>query len=554
MNLEKKLTKIVCLAFLTSMLFFYNNCTQGFKSNSTIDLTRDFSSEGTLINGVLIKTANCSAADAYEAKNSVLTRISKNFLKYSVFDITGVNIQTWEEYELLPADFKSIKGLSNDGRMQSHQSSDINDYRNLFSKLSKTLVSKKTGPFFSCTDWGTSNDCMDELIEGVFQLAHRGAPNFELLAAIKGNYNAFTSREKVLEFAVFSVFMAPEFLYHLEGLQNSESHEKSLLIANRLASLLWSTSPDKKLLSLAKDKSLLDQSQLAEQVREMIDDDRFSRFYDTFVGGWLSLNNAKQNFENEGKKNVSLINSLINEPKQVFKYIVENDLPINDLLIGNYTILDDNLANYYGLTNSGLNTKSLSDKNRIGILMTPASIAGNSVTTSVASDTSPTHRGYNILKKYFCLPPDPLPANLQDVVGDLKESFAQHSSKKAALAGLQFGTCGGCHKQTDPVGLALENFDSFGHFRTSENGATIDPSGKLVTGAQFQDAIGMMLQFDRSDIYDFENCLTHSLVSYAKKITLNRNNLCLTKEVPVTKSMSFTSLLTEIALSDDFSR
>ena len=39
--------------------------------------------------------------------------------------------------------------------------------------------------------------------------------------------------------------------------------------------------------------------------------------------------------------------------------------------------------------------------------------------------------------------------------------------------------CAGCHKLTDPLGLALENFDSAGEFRTSENGVTIDASGEL---------------------------------------------------------------------------
>jgi hypothetical protein len=39
--------------------------------------------------------------------------------------------------------------------------------------------------------------------------------------------------------------------------------------------------------------------------------------------------------------------------------------------------------------------------------------------------------------------------------------------------------CAGCHKLTDPLGLALENFDSAGEFRTNENGVTIDASGEL---------------------------------------------------------------------------
>ena len=40
-------------------------------------------------------------------------------------------------------------------------------------------------------------------------------------------------------------------------------------------------------------------------------------------------------------------------------------------------------------------------------------------------------------------------------------------------------TCAGCHKIMDPIGLALENFDSSGGYRATENGAPIDASGEL---------------------------------------------------------------------------
>ena len=42
-------------------------------------------------------------------------------------------------------------------------------------------------------------------------------------------------------------------------------------------------------------------------------------------------------------------------------------------------------------------------------------------------------------------------------------------------------TCAGCHKIMDPVGLAMENFDSAGGFRTTENDTPIDTSGERST-------------------------------------------------------------------------
>jgi hypothetical protein len=50
--------------------------------------------------------------------------------------------------------------------------------------------------------------------------------------------------------------------------------------------------------------------------------------------------------------------------------------------------------------------------------------------------------------------------------------------------------CAGCHKITDPIGLALENFDSAGGYRTTENGVTIDTTGD-VSGVKFSGPVGL---------------------------------------------------------------
>src|SRR6185503_3235896 len=48
--------------------------------------------------------------------------------------------------------------------------------------------------------------------------------------------------------------------------------------------------------------------------------------------------------------------------------------------------------------------------------------------------------------------------------------------------------CAGCHAITDPIGLAMENYDAIGQFRTHENGALIDTAGEF-EGKQYSGAI-----------------------------------------------------------------
>ena len=43
-------------------------------------------------------------------------------------------------------------------------------------------------------------------------------------------------------------------------------------------------------------------------------------------------------------------------------------------------------------------------------------------------------------------------------------------------------TCAGCHRLMDPIGLALENFDGIGRWRTVDNGAPIDSAAQLADG------------------------------------------------------------------------
>ena len=72
--------------------------------------------------------------------------------------------------------------------------------------------------------------------------------------------------------------------------------------------------------------------------------------------------------------------------------------------------------------------------------------------------------------------------------------------------------CAGCHKITDPIGLALENFDGSGQYRTEEHGGTIDASG-TIDGKEFKDAVGLGQALHDSPTVT--SCLVKRVVGYA---------------------------------------
>jgi hypothetical protein len=71
--------------------------------------------------------------------------------------------------------------------------------------------------------------------------------------------------------------------------------------------------------------------------------------------------------------------------------------------------------------------------------------------------------------------------------------------------------CAGCHKITDPMGLALENFDGIGAYRTAENGVEIDASGSL-DRAKFNTAAGLGKALAESPAAT--SCVLNRMVSY----------------------------------------
>ena len=98
--------------------------------------------------------------------------------------------------------------------------------------------------------------------------------------------------------------------------------------------------------------------------------------------------------------------------------------------------------------------------------------------------TSPTLRGRFVSEQLLCKTIPPPPANVNLAALDM---LPPGSSVRAVLEQHRKNpACAACHALMDPIGLGLENFDSVGAFRTTENGAPIDATGDL-DGVAFND-------------------------------------------------------------------
>jgi hypothetical protein len=106
----------------------------------------------------------------------------------------------------------------------------------------------------------------------------------------------------------------------------------------------------------------------------------------------------------------------------------------------------------------------------------------------------------------------------------------------------------------DPLGLALETFDSDGGYRTMENGQPLDTSGEL-DGIQFSDAVGLGRALH--DNPASSQCVVRRLYSYATGRPPRRPDMSwiryLEKEF-VLDGYRVPELMRRISMSSNFSR
>lgn len=298
-------------------------------------------------------------------------------------------------------------------------------------------------------------------------------------------------------------------------------------VATRLSYLLWATVPDDALRAAAAAGELATKEAVLMHAKRMLDDPRARAvvryFFENLLptSGLASLERDKAAFPTYS----ATIGSLMREETGRFLEYEVFDGPgtWTSALTASYTFVNAPLAAYYGM--SGVKgdafQKVAVDPRRLGVLSLGGVMAG----TTTSNHTNPVTRGSFIVHKLMCRPVPPPPQALLDQVKPpdpysaptARERFGKHS---------QDPICAGCHRMMDPLGLALENFDPVGLYRTTENGVPIDASGSVpgVVGA-VRGPVELAQKLAQSE--DVQNCFANHVVEYAYGVTLTPEDACL---------------------------
>ena len=248
----------------------------------------------------------------------------------------------------------------------------------------------------------------------------------------------------------------------------------------------------------------------------MIADARADSLMTAFTGQWLQLRNLDKvtpdilmfpDFDDNVRQ------ALRRETELFFTSVVRENRSALDLLDADYTFVNERLARHYGINGvygSRFRRVPVADPNRRGLLGHGSILA----MTAVATRTSPVLRGKYIISNLMNTPPLPPPA----VVPDLAESAHKDrpSTVREQLERHRANpVCGSCHRNIDPVGFALENFDAVGQWQAAtKDGLAIDAAGVLADGTKVDGPVALRKALlARPDV--FAGTVTEKLMIYA---------------------------------------
>ena len=347
---------------------------------------------------------------------------------------------------------------------------------------------------------------MEQVRDGLGKLAHRAfrrpVTSEELdgyVGIVKAELAAKEKFRDAVKSGMLAIFCSKSFIFIAEGDEKADCHTlNDWEIASRLSYLLWSTMPDAELFALAEKGALHDKAELTRQIARMLADPRAVRFTDSFATQWLRLRKVGM-FQPDKKLypdyDKTLEASMVGESKAFFREVLQGGHTLREFLNSDWSMMNARLAQFYGLPDAGIAPEnfqrvSLPADGRRGGLLTQAAILS---LTSDGTRHRPVHRGVWLSEAIFGKSPPPPPANVEPIATNPIDA-PKATLRMKLEAHIHDPSCAACHAKIDPLGLAFENYDAIGRWRTEEvtdgTGANpkVNPAGKLPDGREYKTA------------------------------------------------------------------
>ena len=379
---------------------------------------------------------------------------------------------------------------------------------------------------FTCRPTAPSEEgpCASAIVRHLATMAFRrpvSEKDFDRLMTFYARGRGERNFEYGITKALEAILASPQFLFRIEEtparLTGNTYRLGDYELASRLSFFLWGGGPDEMLLKAADQGRLSAPGALMKQAQRMLKDPRADALATRFAAQWLRLQDLERTTPDPilfPYADQTLSIALKRETELLFESLVRDDRSLLELLTADYTFVNERIARHYGIANvTGTEFRRVTvPEYRRGILG-----HGSVLTlTSIADRTSPVMRGKWVMEVLLGSPPPPPPPNvpaLEETKGtnasgrvlSVRERMEQHRSNPA---------CSACHRVIDPLGLALENFDATGKWRTKDGMVTVDAAGTLYDGSGIDGPAGLRdAVLRRKDAFLLS--FTQSLMTYA---------------------------------------
>lgn len=324
-----------------------------------------------------------------------------------------------------------------------------------------------------------------------------------------------------LEYGIAALLQSPNFLFRVELGEvepgEAEGAPRRLTdweLATRLAFFLWNSTPDAELLAAADSGALSTDDGLRAQAERLLASERSRAGMRNFFSEYLRLYEL-----DELRKDPTVFEHFSTrlgvdareETLRLLEHIVfDVDGDYRDVVTTRTTFMNPRLATLYAIpapaAEGFAEVRLPVGGGRVGLLGHASFLNLHAHTVS----SSATRRGVAVRQILLChaipSPPVDVDTSIPEPSGEaptLRDRVAEH---------LENDACAACHELTDPIGLALENFDGIGRWRDTDNGHAIDASGWLDEAA-YDDAVGLASAIREHP--DFAACLVRMLTRYA---------------------------------------
>jgi hypothetical protein len=437
--------------------------------------------------------------------------------------LSSVNVERGFVEKLLPVEVPGENGFVNDAHTMSEQPLPLLEYIKCvdfaLSKIntSESSLEKQFG--FRKLPNELPESQIRIIAESFLHRALRGKNTekhttqavaaFQSAARHAGSLPAFKSMLR-------TILLSPEFFYRLEDTRSQASPYavSDVELATRLSFFLHGSTPDQELLSLAAKGTLKQHDVLDQQITRLLNHPRRISLSERFAAQWLGFEDLISESDLDERGVPTINRAQYDELLYFFDELFRSDRSLLEIVESDWAYVSKYNQNTYGkdqfkprqafdssYTNvlasrrrTGNQRKGIENiydpptlfavtGERYGGVITSAAIMR---TTSAPERTSPVRRGVWLLDKIIGEKLE-APKNVPPIDATLGSLPTPNPGKLDIIkAHTDMESCQLCHKDIDPIGFGLENFDPSGRWRTTyRDKSAIVSEGVLPGGTTF---------------------------------------------------------------------